>query len=673
MINNNLKRQLLKVVTGAAVSSCMVLGVFEGSVISNVSGIEAVKAYDDSLYTEDDYGYVIVDNSYVKITEYFGNNEEVIIPEKINGLEVRIIGKSAFAEYEDSPYEEIKSVYIPSTVKIIEEQAFSWCEKLEKVEMSEGIEKIGPRVFSSCSSLKSINIPSSVSEIDDEAFYYVKLENITVDENNKKYDSRDNCNAIIETASDKLVIGCCKTVIPSSVTSIGEGAFYRQSKLTNISIPSSVKTIEKYAFCECPELNSVEIADGLKSIGECAFWNCDKLTNVTFPSSVTVIGESAFALCNNLNKVELSEGLTKIGKEAFSECDSLKSIYIPSTVNVIGTYAFCETGLESISVSTENKNYDSRNNCNAIIRTATDGLVCGSSKTQIPSDVKIIGGCAFEKCDITNITIPSSVESIGNYAFAYCSKLKNVTISNGVTRIGGYAFESCKSLISVKVPSSVTTIGGYAFATNGESFKIICDKESYAHKYAVKYKNKYELNNKITGTTSYTKTASAKAQSFKLNAKSTGGKMIYKSDNKNIKVDGTGKVIIAKNYSGKAVITITTESKVFTKVTKKITITVKPAATTLKSVKNSSKGKITVTWNKLSYVNGYQIQYSTTSDFKSGTNKLVKVKGASNTSKVISGLTKNKTYYVRIRTYKSIYGKYVYSNWSAKKTVKIGK
>ena len=106
-------------------------------------------------------------------------------------------------------------------------------------------------------------------------------------------------------------------------------------------------------------------------------------------------------------------------------------------------------------------------------------------------------------------------------------------------------------------------------------------------------------------------------------------------------------------------------------------ITVKPAATTLKSVKNTtaknaSKGKFTVKWNKLSYVTGYQIQYSTSSSFKLG-NKTVNVKGASSVSKAITGLAKNKTYYMRIRTYKIIEGKKVYSGWSAKKSVKIGK
>lgn len=186
-----------------------------------------------------------------------------------------------------------------------------------------------------------------------------------------------------------------------------------------------------------------------------------------------------------------------------------------------------------------------------------------------------------------------------------------------------------------------------------------------------------KAKNSITGTATYSKTAANKAQSFKLNVKATGGKITYKSNNIKVMVDSLGKVTIAKNFSGQAVITVTAGNSNYKTATKKVTITVKPAATTISSVKNStaknaSKGKITVAWSKLSYVTGYEIQYSTSSSFASG-NKTVNVADASNVSKVISGLAKNKTYYVRIRTYKTIAGKKVYSAWSAKKSVKIGK
>lgn len=180
-----------------------------------------------------------------------------------------------------------------------------------------------------------------------------------------------------------------------------------------------------------------------------------------------------------------------------------------------------------------------------------------------------------------------------------------------------------------------------------------------------------KANNKITATSSYTKTASSKAQSFKLNAKATGGKLTYKSNSKSVTVSSTGKVTIAKNFAGKAVITITAGGANHNTVKKTVTITVKPAATKITSAKNSSGKKATIKWSKLSYVSGYQIQYGTKSNFSGA--KTTTVNGASKVSKELTGLTKGKTCYIRIRTYKTVGGTKLYSAWSAKKSVKISK
>ena len=177
--------------------------------------------------------------------------------------------------------------------------------------------------------------------------------------------------------------------------------------------------------------------------------------------------------------------------------------------------------------------------------------------------------------------------------------------------------------------------------------------------------------NRITGTSSFTKTASTSARSFSLGAKATGGTLTYKSSSKYVMVTGKGKVTIAKNFAGKATITITAGGANHKTVTKTVTVTVNPAATKLTGVTNTSGKKATVKWSKLSYVSGYQIQYGTSSSFSGA--KTVTVSGASNVSKVLSGLTKNKTYYARIRTYKTVGSTKLYSDWSAKKSVKISK
>ncbi len=170
-----------------------------------------------------------------------------------------------------------------------------------------------------------------------------------------------------------------------------------------------------------------------------------------------------------------------------------------------------------------------------------------------------------------------------------------------------------------------------------------------------------------------TKTASTKAQTVKLGAKAKeNAKLSYKSSSKSVKVDKNGKVTISKNFVGKATITIATApTKNYKATTKKVTVTVNPAGTKLTSVKNYKGKKLKASWKKNTKGTGYQVQYSTSSKFKSA--KTVTVKGCKSTSKTITKLTKNKKYYVRVRTYKTVSKVNYYSGWSSVKSVTIKK
>jgi hypothetical protein len=154
------------------------------------------------------------------------------------------------------------------------------------------VTSIGKLAFSRCSSLTSITIPSSVNSIADGAFAGCEnLTQIQVALDNPVYDSRDNCNAIIETSSNTLISGCETTIIPNSVTSIGDAAFYGCNSLTSITIPSSVKSIGESAFYRCKSLTSITIPSSVTSIGENAFWGCENLTSITLPAHITNIDE----------------------------------------------------------------------------------------------------------------------------------------------------------------------------------------------------------------------------------------------------------------------------------------------------------------------------------------------------------------------------------------------
>ncbi len=410
------------------------------------------------------------------------------------------------------------TIYIPEvfegrSVTSIGFLAISGCGDLTSITIPNSVTTIGEGAFMECSGLTAITIPNSVTSIGSLAFSGCSgLTTINVDQDNSTYDSRNNCNAIIETASNTLIVGFHNTVIPNSVTSIGDGAFFRCNGLTTITIPNSVKSIGTAAFMYCRSLTSITIPNSVTSIGSEVF-SCSGLISATIGNGVTSIGREAFCRCIGLTSVTIGNSVTSIGLYAFARCSGLTSVTIPNSVTSIGGGAFggC-SGLTAINVESDNNIYDSRNNCNAIIETASNTLITGCQNTEIPNSVTSIGERAFELCSgLTSITIPNSVTSIGerafsetawydnqpdglvyagkvaykykgtmpdntkivleegtisitDYAFSRCSGLTSITIPNSVTSIGGGAFEGCSGLTSISIPNSVTNIGDDIFS-----------------------------------------------------------------------------------------------------------------------------------------------------------------------------------------------------------------
>ena len=192
---------------------------------------------------------------------------------------------------------------IPDGVTSIGNGAFNGCKHLTSVIIPDSVKSIGDYAFSNCFSLASITIPASVTQISNTAFYFCyKLTNISIDKNNLVYDSRNDCNAIIETATNTLILGCKNTIIPNGITSIGREAFFYCAGLTSISIPDSVKSICDRAFESCFNLTYIEIPDSVTSIGDYAFSWCLSLTNINISNNVINIGRNTFDYCIDLVK-----------------------------------------------------------------------------------------------------------------------------------------------------------------------------------------------------------------------------------------------------------------------------------------------------------------------------------------------------------------------------------
>ena len=473
---------------------------------------------------------------------------------------VTSIGSSAFSSCSG-----LTSVTIPNSVTSIENYAFSRCSSLTSITIPESVMSIGDRTFDGCSALSSITIPNSVTSIGDQAFYNCSsltsvtipnsvttigtyafdgcsaLTSMIVENGNTIYDSRENCNAIIETTTNTLLSGCQNTIIPNSVTSIESNAFSRCSSLTSIIIPNSVTSIVNNPFKGCYGLSSIVVESGnhtydsrencnaiietksntliagcqntvipnsVTSIGNYAFSGCSSLTSITIPNSVTSIGNDAFYGCSSITSITIPESVTSIGNFAFFNCSSLTSISIPNNLTSIGRAAF--TATPWLMNQPEGLLYFGN-----ILYTYV-GDIPENAEIVIKEGTTMIVGGAFEDSDhnksttrnITNFTIPKSVKFIGSYAFYpnsiddtlkinylgdlvdWCdivfenssanplgfnngwrmnklyinnNEITELVIPNTIDSIHDYSFYGYMALTSITIPQNVKFIGREAF------------------------------------------------------------------------------------------------------------------------------------------------------------------------------------------------------------------
>ena len=364
----------------------------------------------------------------------------------------------------------LKEISIPSSVKTIGKEAFANCTNLEKVTMSEGLNTIENSAFYECSSLKDLKLPESLVKLKKESFrgctnlnsIYIPaglkkadlrsvfaeckaLNSITVADGNAFFDSRSNCNAIIEKSTDTLIIGSNGSTVPSSVKKIDKEAFSDLTGLKEIVIPDTVREIGEGAFKNCTNLNKVTLPAKLKSIEAETFYCCSSLKTVKLPKSITVIKENAFSGCG-LKSVKLPDSLVAVEANAFS-C-ALEKLKIPKKLkNAVWSDVFLSSfntaSLKKLSVDPKNPYYDSRNNCNAVIEKSTGKLVMACGKTTIPSSLKEIGDFAFyNHSELKEVKIPAGVKAIGSDAFSECNNLKKITLPKSIKRIGRSPFAS---------------------------------------------------------------------------------------------------------------------------------------------------------------------------------------------------------------------------------------
>lgn len=446
-------------------------------------------------------------------------------PKEIEEYSIRegtvVICDYAFSDGYATKDRALTSVTIPDSVIAIGNMAFFECHKMKSIIIPNNVRCIGFKSFFACG-FSTINIPSFVNKIGFCAFGgNENMVSIVVDNKNRYFDSRNNCNAIIDTKSNTLIAGCPTSVIPDGVKNIGKGAFWMCTGLSSLCIPSSVIAIEDDSFKYCNILGEIKVDPGnsffdsrnncnalietktntliignpstvipysvsvigpsafeysgspksiiipnsVREISDSAFKNCIELVSITIPESVVRIGNSVFQGCTKLQSVHLSDNLETIGEKAFDRCKELTSIIIPRSINIIKSATF----MGCLKLDTIN----------------------------IPNGIQEIGESAFSNCEmLKSVEIPNSIKKIGSCAFYKCSHISSVVIPEGVIEIGKEAFSWCANLQSVTIADSVEKIGQSAFWVGNSipSFYVHIGKKEKFEKLLPAYKNSlYEV------------------------------------------------------------------------------------------------------------------------------------------------------------------------------------
>ena len=471
-----------------------------------------------------DYQYTLLADQTAEIVAYSGLEENLIIPDQLNGHRVVSIGSDAFYECTS-----LKSVVLPEGLLSIKRSAFDGCSELSSILIPDSVTFIGNYAFFCCTGLTTITLPAGIQTIEGNPFdTCLWLSEIIIKEDHPRYSIIDN--VLIDKQEKRLICYPAgleneEYTIPQGILSIGDYAFTGNDMLTKITVPQGVTSIGNGAFMLCDELTSVVLPDGLTSIGRSAFDSCRSLETLAIPGSVTMIGEETFYDCEALTlnvgsnayakKYAEENGIKAIAGTAEEDSQSDDYEYVPLTDNTamivryvgknkeltipesingykivsIGREAFSFKGLKTVVIP------DSVETIEDYAFTMNRDL----EEVTLSKNLKTLGEGAFCMTNLQSVTLSDTIETMYGNPFQACSVLSEIVISpdhprlalidnalfdkeekklicylipdpadaytipKGTLSIGDYAFRFCENLSEITLPKSIQSIGKYAF------------------------------------------------------------------------------------------------------------------------------------------------------------------------------------------------------------------
>ncbi|MEI6795848.1 MAG: fibronectin type III domain-containing protein, partial [Methanomassiliicoccales archaeon] len=422
---------------------------------------------DQQVYKDQGFSYTLEGTPAVaNLTAYCygGSTGPLVVPATLGGYPVAHMGDNAFKDQYG-----ITNVTLPDSLITIGNQAF-YDSTITSINIPRNVTSIGINVFTKCPRLVSINVDPANQHFADSSGVLYNKGLTTIILCPEGWSGPFVMPSTVVTLTNLAFWDCqllTSVTFSNGVTSIGDDMFQDCSGLLSVSFGSGLRSIGNQSFISCTGLTTISFPASLQSIGASAFNGCWGLNTISFPASLQSIGRSAFGGCSGVASITIPDGVTEIDASAFSSCLSLQSVHLGKALASFdpSAFNFC-SALTSISVDPANQHFADSSGvlCDKGLTTIIIYPLAKSGPFVMPSTVVTLYGSVFSNCaQLTSISISNGVTSIGDNMFMGCSGLRSVSFGTGLKAIGNQSFLSCGGLTTISLPNGLLSIGHSAF------------------------------------------------------------------------------------------------------------------------------------------------------------------------------------------------------------------